>query len=290
LGHVTRIGFFPFAVGESRSLPDDLRLLIANSGDRALKSAGARDVFNQRVACYEFALMLLKRRWPAAAGAERLRDLVPEVLGVEPRDLYHALTLLPDNPSREEMRSMLAREDQAQVERLFGTHSDVGPYNLRGVALFGIAECQRSRWFGSLLATGDLAAIGQFMRASHDGDRCFRTGTGEMVPFTVPVDDAALTALAKANAPLDLQPGAYACSTANIDRLVDIANGVEGVVGAQLAGAGLGGCMMTLLRAEAVATLEERFRQDYYGPLEREPDLHVCLPVAGAGLVSLTED
>ncbi len=290
LGHVTRIGFFPFQVGESTALPDGLRLLIANSGDRALKSAGARDVFNQRVACYEFALMLLKRRWPAAAGAERLRDLVPEALGVEPRDLYHALALLPGNPGREELRGLLAGENQAQVERLFGTHVDVGPYHLRGVALFGIAECQRSRRFGSLLADGDLDAIGRFMRASHDGDRCFRTGGTGMVPFAVPVDDAALAALAKANAPLDLQPGAYACSTANIDRLVDLANGVEGVVGAQLAGAGLGGCMMTLVKAEAVATLEERFRQDYYGPLEREPDLHVCLPVAGAGLVALPED
>lgn len=291
LGRVTRIGFFPFEVGESTPLPAGLRLMIANSGDRAVKSAGARDVFNQRVACYEFALMLLKRRWPAAAGAERLRDLVPEVLGVEPRDLYHALSLLPENPTREELQELLAGEDRETVERGFGSHADVGPYNLRGVALFGIAECQRSRRFGSLLEQGDLGAVGEFMRASHDGDRCFRTGGGRKPkPFAVRVDDAALAALAKANASLDLQPGAYACSTANIDRLVDIANGVEGVVGAQLAGAGLGGCMMTLVQADAVTALEERFRSDYYAKFDREPDLQVCLPVAGAGLVSLPKD
>lgn len=285
LGHVTRIGFFPFAVGESTPLPDDLRLLIANSGDRAVKSANARDVFNQRVACYEFAFMLLRRRWPAAAGAERLRDLVPAALGVEPRDLYHALRLLPECPSREELQELLGGEDPALVKRFFGTHKDVGRYNLRGVALFGIAECLRSRRFGDLLKAGDLAGIGKMMRASHDGDRCFQGGE----PFALATDDAALAALAKANAPLDFQPGAYACSTANIDRLVDIANSVKGVVGAQMAGAGLGGCMMSLVHREAVGELEDRFRADYYAPLEREPDLHVCQPVAGAGLVSFPE-
>ena len=285
LGHVTRIGFFPFEVGESTAMPADLRLMIANSGDRAVKSANARDVFNQRVACYEFALMLLKRHWPAAAGAEHIRDLVPELLGVEPRDLYRALELLPENPSREELAQLLVGEDQDKVQRFFGTHVDVGPYNLRGVALFGVAECQRSRRFGALLQAGDLDGIGELMRASHDGDRRFHGDE----PFTVPTDDAALVALAEQNAPLDLQPGAYACSTANIDRLVDIANGVDGVVGAQLAGAGLGGCMMTLVRAEAVQALEERFQQEYYAKLGREPDMHVCLPVAGAGLISLPE-
>jgi N-acetylgalactosamine kinase len=289
LGHVTRIGFFPFEVGESTPMPADLRLMIANSGDRAVKSANARDVFNQRVACYEFALMLLKRHWPAAAGAEHLRDLVPEALGVDARDFYRALRLLPENPSREELEPLLKQEDQAKVKRFLGTHVDVGPYNLRGVALFGVAECRRSRQFGTLLQAGDLAGIGELMQASHDGDRCYVPGSEGTEAFVVPTDDAALAALAEANAPLALQPGAYACSTANIDRLVDIANSVDGVIGAQLAGAGLGGCMMSLVRADAVEALEQRFRSEYYERIGREPDMHVCLPVAGAGLISLPE-
>ena len=290
LGRVTRIGFFPFEVGENTELPADLRLVIANSGDRAVKSANARDVFNQRVACYEFAHMLLKRHWPAAAGTEHVRDLVPELLGVEPRALYRALQQLPESPSRGDLATLLADEDPAKVRRFLATHADVGPYNLRGVVLFGIAECQRSRRFATLLSTGDLDGIGAMMRASHDGDRCFRTGAdGQATPFAMAMDDAALATLARENAPVDMQPGAYACSTANIDRLVDLANGVEGVIGAQLAGAGLGGCMMTLVKATAVQALAERFRTEYYEKLERAPDMHVCLPVAGAGLVSLPE-
>ena len=42
-------------------------------------------------------------------------------------------------------------------------------------------------------------------------------------------------------AQLDMQPGYYACSTAEIDRMVETVSKVPGVVGAQIAGAGLGG-------------------------------------------------
>ena len=38
-----------------------------------------------------------------------------------------------------------------------------------------------------------------------------------------------------------MQPGSYACSTPKIDRIVDLAGAQQGVVGAQLSGAGLGG-------------------------------------------------
>jgi N-acetylgalactosamine kinase len=42
--------------------------------------------------------------------------------------------------------------------------------------------------------------------------------------------------------------GAYACSLPEIDRIVDIACREAGVEGAQLAGAGLGGCVMVLVQ------------------------------------------
>ena len=51
------------------------------------------------------------------------------------------------------------------------------------------------------------------------------------------------------------QPGRYACSLPMIERMVDAATATEGVAGAQLAGAGLGGCLMVLVRREAVPAL-----------------------------------
>ena len=54
-----------------------------------------------------------------------------------------------------------------------------------------------------------------------------------------------------------MQPGGYACSTPEIDEMVDMALPVPGVAGTQIAGAGLGGCIMVLARHESVAPLRK---------------------------------
>lgn len=63
LGHVSRIGFFPFHIAGEFKFPANLHVVIANSGEQAIKSAGARDVYNHRVAGYEFAEMFLRQLW-----------------------------------------------------------------------------------------------------------------------------------------------------------------------------------------------------------------------------------
>ena len=101
------------------------------------------------------------------------------------------------------------------------------------------------------------------MNISHDGERWFRVAddlTAE--PFTRRVSDAYLRGLIAdlesddparvERAQLHRQPGAYRCSTPEIDALVDIACRTPGVLGAQIAGAGLGGCAMVLAEEEAV--------------------------------------
>ena len=72
-----------------------------------------------------------------------------------------------------------------------------------------------------------------------------------------------------------------------IDRLVDLADSTDGVVGAQLAGAGLGGCMMVLVRAGALDGLLARLKKEFYQPRKLPVDVHVCTPVAGAGLLGV---
>jgi N-acetylgalactosamine kinase len=288
LGHVTCIGFFPYRTVSEVPFPTDLRLIIANSGAQAVKSAGARDVFNQRVACYGLAEILLKAHWPAAAGMKHLRDLNPDHLQVEHADIYHALMQLPEAPTRAELLDAVPPERRDDVERIFNTHRDPGQYDLRGAALFGISECMRSERFSGALARCALDDIAKFMHASHDGDRRARlTDDGNVVPFNVPADDGALMRLAENNAELSLQPGSYACSTEAIDCLVDIANRVPGVVGSQLAGAGLGGCMMSLARESALAAVLSALREQFYMPRGIAFDVHVCTPVEGAGLVGL---
>ena len=287
-GYVSRIGFFPFRLAGEERFPSSLRMVIAHSGSQAVKSAGARDTFNQRVACYEAGLMLLRRVWPAAAGAEHLRDLAPDRLKVRRGEIYRALKRLAVRPSRRELRRLAGRHGAERIEELFRTHADVGRYDLRGVALYGIAECVRSERFAKALGDGDLKRIARFMSASHDGDRVVRfAANGRAKRHVVKTDDATLERLAAEDAKLTLQSGRYACSTEAIDRLVDLSCDVEGVVGAQLAGAGLGGCMMVLVGRGALDALMRRLRRDFYRPRKLPFGAHVCTPVAGAGLLKI---
>jgi galactokinase len=55
------------------------------------------------------------------------------------------------------------------------------------------------------------------------------------------------------------QPGGYACSTKEIDYIVDVVNQIDGVIGAQLAGAGLGGCVMILAKENSVNEVIQMF-------------------------------
>ena len=289
LGHVSRIGFFPFRLAGDVRFPDDLRVVIAHSGAGAVKSVGARDVFNHRVACYEFAEMLLRQHWPAAAGLKHLRDLAPDQLGVEAADVLRALRQLPERPTRKALRHLLSPGDHPRMEQIFATHANLGAYDLRGVALFGLSECIRSERFAAAVEVRDFECVSRFMSASHDGDRRFRhDGDGSARRHLVRTDDRTLGQLADSNVDLGSVAGRYACSTRPIDQLVDMAVATEGVVGAQLAGAGLGGCMMILVRQEACDRLMAQLRREFYEPNHLPFAAITCQPVAGAGILSVS--
>jgi len=70
-----------------------------------------------------------------------------------------------------------------------------------------------------------------------------------------------------------------------IDLMVDIALPTKGVAGAQLAGAGLGGCMMVLAQEEAVDRLMARMTELYYCPRGLRPTMSISLPIAGSGVL-----
>ncbi len=198
------------------------------------------------------------------------------VLKVPLAAIYRLLLHLPEQASREELRALLPGED---LPPLFETHRppEDGQYPLRGVVLFGLAEFERGRSFSEALRAGRLEEIGRLMNASHDGDRVTRLdGAVEPQPWFAPTSNTYILNLIEdlesgdpqrvLRAQLAAQPGAYRCSIPEIDRMVDIAVGVPGTVGAQLAGAGLGGCMMVLTREESFAALQEALVERYYRP------------------------
>ena len=69
--------------------------------------------------------------------------------------------------------------------------------------------------------------------------------------------------------------------------MVDLAGGQEGVIGAQVAGAGLGGCAMILVRTDALKGLLSALRAGYYRPRKLAFDVHVCRPVGGSGILTI---
>jgi N-acetylgalactosamine kinase len=134
------------------------------------------------------------------------------------------------------------------------------------------------------------------MTISHDGDRVSSTSNNDTYQkYSNIYDDDLLNKLIHdlasedpekvLHAQLYYQPGSYGCSTPEIDQMVDIVSGIGGVAGAQIAGAGLGGCIMILTQKEAVALIKETLEKHYYLSQKKEPAVYPCVTVEGAGII-----
>jgi N-acetylgalactosamine kinase len=294
-GKVAKVTFFEFGVEKMVDFPGDYRLVVCNSGIQARKASSSRDVFNHRIACYHLGLRMIRDRHPQYAPLiKHLRDVNTRNLGVPLGWIYRILLGLPERASREELNSLLPSKE---LEPILVSHAPAAEgYPIRGVVLFGLAECERSRVAVDLLAKGQVDEFGRLMKVSHNGDRVVcHDANGTPRPYRYQVSDAYLLGLMAAlesgdpervtSAQLKWQPGAYRCSTPEIDLMVDVALSVPGVAGAQLAGAGLGGCMMVLAHRDATAELSERMNAGYYEPKGLAPDVSVCTPIAGSGVL-----
>ncbi len=297
-GHVSHVDFFPMNVDWSPWQPG-VSVVVCHSRVHAQKTANARSVFNERVATYVIALLWIKKARPEWQGRlEYLRDVLR--LGVHVSEIYRVLKQLPVRASRAEVHSALpgAREE---LEKLFSTHDDPAEgYRVRDVCLYGLAECERSLILADFLRRGDIAGAGRLMDLSHEGDRVtVLDDSGVRVPYDSGVNDADLDRLIEASqspdpeireaALLALQPGGYAASCAELDEIVDIARSVDGVYGAGLIGAGLGGCVEAIVDDGAVENLRNALITQYFEKHERDPFIEVMAPVEGACAVELPE-
>lgn len=216
-------------------------------------------------------------------------------LGCAPSDIYRWLLKVPETMTRKDFRAILSKGHRELLESNFATHAEPESYSPRGVLLFGISEILRSRMCVELLETGQVETFGRLMQVSHDGDRVSRPGPdGAYQPVENDCSDEYLHRRIAdlgsedphrvLGAQLYMQPGLYACSTPEIDQMVDIASSVPGVAGAQIAGAGLGGCIMVLARRESVVAVRKALARHYYRPRNLESASIPCITVEGAGL------
>ena len=248
-GRLVHLGFHPFEVGESASLPDDYAVIIADSTLKARKSEGSKDRFNAQVAAYDLSLLMLKQTYPDA----NLTDL-RSLAAVRPYSrLYEMLRSLPLSASRKQLEEALP-DDLHKLARLFASHADPGAYNLRGVILYGLSEMERSERFMETLKNGAYDLVGKMMRISHNGDRI-----GDPT-----ISDDFLKEQAANDADLAFQCGAYACSVPQIDELCDLLDSTPGVLGSELVGAGLGGCIVALVKKDQAENIINVLNEKYY--------------------------
>ena len=295
-GSVVKVRFFDFAVEEVVPFPEDYAMVVCDSGIKARKSSNAKDQFNHRISCYRIGFKLIQKYCPQYRGVlKHLRDVNVKTLQIPLAGIYRILLMLPENATLDELQRMLPEED---IQALCAGHNppEDGKYPIRGVVLFGLSEAARSAVYTEALKRGDIDFIGRMMKVSHDGDRVVSYDENWCrMPFHAPVDNAYLLERLSdlesgdpdrvIRSQLIWQSGAYACSIPEIDLLVDIAIRTPGVAGAQLAGAGLGGCMMVLVRKNAVDTLVENLKERYYRPAGIRENILVCRPIAGTGFI-----
>lgn len=294
-GFISHIGFFPLTV-DYAPFPDDYQVVVCSSYVEAKKASGARSIFNERVATYEIGLALLKNRFSRLNGnVSYFRDLNVQNLRIDEPYLYEMVKSLPLRITREQLTKELPRESH-RLAGLYKTHDEPEEgYRVRGVCLFGLAECERSKKAAEFLKKGDVEAFGRLISLSHDGDRVTAMNSHSRIAVNYEPDDKMLDELMQYLrspkpdladvAHLYQQPGGYAVSCEELDTLVDTACEVEGVLGAGRTGAGLGGCISVLVKAEKANKLVDTVTRQYYQPRGLKPAVEVCFPTQGAGLI-----
>ncbi len=288
---ILHITAFPMTL-KSAALPAGYRFVLANSGIEAKKQAGARDIFNSRVAAYVFGLMLIRKNFPEyARRLEKLRDVNPEKLGIDEIQIYRMIKSLPTSAGRADILKLLP-EGKQKVHRVFRSHEEPEQgYQIRQICLYGIAECIRAAMVPQCLSTGDIKTFGELMSISHNGDRVTKVVDGKRIPTDNSYPDERIDALISdlksgdssraSRARLWRQGGGYNVSLPEIDTLVDIALTTPGVLGAGLVGGGMGGSIVALVEEKHALHLIENMTGQYYHPHHRPVQAEIITPVGG---------
>ena len=294
--NILHMGFYDVRVEDVIPFPAGYRLVVLQSHQYARKSDDAMQIFNEKVATYEIAHEIIKYLYPQFK--ERLvyfRDINVENLELKPYEIYDILLSIPERITRDELLAILDNDAAERMNRIFSSHNEPdGGYHVRSVALYGLAEIGRAREFARLAKRGNIEEAALLMNISHDGDRVTRLDKhGNRVPYNNEAADNYIRALHKSlekgdgSANLHLQPGGYGCSTAIIDEMVDTASGIKGVLGAQLSGAGLGGCIMALVKDEYLDRFTTHMIEHFYKKHDLPSRIFLTTPIAGSGIVTL---
>ena len=297
LNKVSHIKALPMLV-KNISFPSNYKIVLANSLVEAKKQAGARNIFNNQVAAYEFGLMMICKNFPQyACKLEHLRDVNCENLHIDEAQIYRIIKSLPISASRSDILKRLP-DRQKEINHVFRSHGEPEEgYKIRQVCLYGVAECVRSGMAVASLQSGDMKTFGQLISKSHDGDRVTKLVDGKRVPIDKHYSDEMMDSLIDdlesavperiERARLWRQSGGYNASIPQLDMLVDIAMSTDGVIGAGLVGAGMGGSIVAIVEKKYTSLLIDNLAEQYYLPNKLPIEVQIASPVAGLSTIRL---
>lgn len=297
-GYVTHLRFSPFEVDRLVPFPEGIRVLLCHVPTTAKSADGLRNR-TRALAAMKAGLLVLRDRHPHLAHLmEHVRDLNPRRLGISLKALYEMFLDVPRRASVAALKRLLSAQGRGRLEEILSAIPDTRMLTLRDALLYGVAECARSARAARQLEDGDLAGMRALFSASHDAERIVRYDEqGAASEYRWSATDSFLRCCIEdlqsenpnrvLRAQIELQPGRFGPGAAEIDRIVDVAQSVPGVVGAQLSGAGAGGCAMVLVKADAMHPLRRELRRRFFKPRHFPEQTHLCGFVERAGVLEI---
>ena len=284
--HLLRIrftpqAFIPFDLGHV-PFPEGYRVVVSNTLKEARKAVEAKQRPIARGLGLRAGTYWLRQHLASEMDVQYVSDL----LSLSDREIYSILQAVPTTLNREQILKMLP-DATSEFEKLFKTHDEPpAGYPVRNACLYMVAEARRGAFFGELVEQKKMEEAGRLMWTAHDGDRLVRwnlkTHTHQPWQADIKIDRLVTEAPS-----LIHQSGLFSCSCEELDLLVDICRGVEGVLGARLTGAGLGGCIVALVEEDRVDALLRALDSHYYAPKGLPLAAEPCWPAEGGGPLAL---
>jgi galactokinase len=281
---IVHIKQFPLQ-GDWIEFPKNCEILIFNSLIIADKSGSKKDIFNERVLAYEVGFNLIKMRFPQlTTKLLYLRDFSPDNLNMESAELIKLLSKLPEYVNFNEIPKILGNMWD-EIKKYYSFNEIPQQIPIRKVIVYGISECERSKLFYEFLTIGDIKSAGRLMNISHKGDRVvvFNENFKSSL-YENEVDDTKLENYIDVAIRLDQISGGYGCSIPEIDFVIDLVKNYNGVFGAQLSGAGMGGCAMILVEKKKRDSIKKLINDNYMRHFKKRCVIYTCQPVNGLSI------
>jgi N-acetylgalactosamine kinase len=279
---IIHVRLFPLEIIDWLKFPKKYDLLIFNSKILADKSGSKKDLYNEKVLAYEIGFNLIKIKFPEyISKLQYLRDVNPENLDTKPEIIIKILSEIPEYIEYQEISKILGAKWH-EIKQHYQFTNPPHKIPIRKIISYGIAECERSKKFYKFIKEGTFLSAGKLMNISHDGDRVFIFNNKlDAIPYNNELNNVKLQTQLQNNISLDQITGGYGASIPEIDFVIDLTKNYHGVLGAQLSGAGLGGCAMILVENDRSEKVRKLIYKNYKNKFGTTCIINVSKPVKG---------